>query len=121
MVQATILIEFFQFVAIAPRLESFEAVVRIISNLFLVDVIKMTGSAKDGYWTLLLVIISAVLVWIVLILLIFCNADRACNKCPGILKSIQTLNSAYLPFVGNVMFLPTATLLIDPFVCDHEA
>lgn len=75
MVQATIFIEFFQFVAIAPRLESFEVVIRVISNMFLLDIIKMTGSDKSDYWTLLIVMICAVLVWIFLVLLIFCNAE----------------------------------------------
>ena len=31
------------------------------------------------------------------------------------------MNTAFLPFYGNTMFLPALALLLDAFVCDHQA
>jgi threonine/homoserine/homoserine lactone efflux protein len=89
--------------------------------MFLLDIIKMTNSDQQGYWTLLIVLVSFVFFWFFLILLIFINAERCLKRVPILQKSIEVLNGAYLPFFGNVMFLPFVALLIDPFVCDHKA
>jgi hypothetical protein len=117
MVQATIFIEFFQFVAISPEFTSLEIVIRIISNLFLIDIIKMANEDKSGYWTLLVVIVIICYVWFALVLLIMLNAERCLSKLPFIQRTIALLNSVYLPFFGNTMFLPFSTLLLDPYVC----
>lgn len=56
LVQATILIEFFQFVAIAPTFESLKIVIDAASNIFMIDVMKVANEGKETYWTLLAVV-----------------------------------------------------------------
>lgn len=54
LVQATIIIEFFQFVAIAPSFESLKIVIEAASNIFMLDIIKVAQEDKSSYWMLLL-------------------------------------------------------------------
>jgi hypothetical protein len=86
-VQATILIEFFQFVAIAPELQSLKIVIRILSNLFLLDVVKMAAADKSGYWTLLIVICCIVFAWFLMVAAIMLNVDRLLSRFPFIQRS----------------------------------
>lgn len=121
MVQVQIFMEFFQFVAIAPVFKSLEVVVRVLANLFLVDVIKMADSDKSGYWNLLITVAALVYVWFFLVLLIIGNADKCLSKVPFVQRMFAFMHSTFLPFIGNLMFLPTTTLLVDPFVCVYIA
>lgn len=121
MVQLTIFIEFFQFIAIAPQFPSFEYVIRIIANLFLIDFIKMANEDKSSYWNLLIAIVVICYMWFILVVLIMTDFDRCLTLTPFIQRTISLLNSGYLPFFGNTMFLPITALLFDPFVCEHVA
>ena len=49
------------------------------------------------------------------------NAETWMGRCPFIQRMFGLFNSMYLPFFGNTMFLPFATLLLDPYVCDFKA
>jgi threonine/homoserine/homoserine lactone efflux protein len=115
------MIEFFQFVAIAPELLSLKIVVRILSNLFLLDIVKMASSDKSGYWTLLITICVVCFVWFMMVASIMLNVDKVLSRFPFIQRVFQLFNGAFLPFFGNTMFLPFATLLLDAYVCDHKA
>ena len=81
MVQITIGIEFFQFVAIAPQLLALQVIIRIASNLFLMDFVKMAGSDKGSYWTLLIVIVVICYLWFMCVILIMLNFEALLGKC----------------------------------------
>lgn len=121
LVQATILIEFFQFIAIAPTFTALEEVVTSVSNIFMVDILKITQSDKSGYWAMLIVVCVLCYAWFILILLIMGNAERWLKNVPLCQRFMGIVNTMYLPFFGNTMFLPFMTMLLDVFVCDHRA
>mmetsp|Transcript_28667 Transcript_28667/g.28318 ORF Transcript_28667/g.28318 Transcript_28667/m.28318 type:complete len:932 (-) Transcript_28667:669-3464(-) len=121
LVQATILIEFFQFVAIAPTFESLKIVIDAASNIFMVDFMKVANAGKGTYWTLLSVVCSLCYLWFFLVILIMANAEHWLKQVPFCQRTLALLNAAYLPFFGNTMFLPFTTLLLDVYVCDHKA
>ena len=120
-VQAQIAIEFFQFIAIAPVLQSLEIVLNTISNIFMLDVLKVTSSDKQNYWVLLVFVCILSYFWFFVVIIISTNAEQLLLKYPFSRKIVGLINSAYLPFIGNTMFLPFASLLFDAFVCDHQA
>ena len=121
LVQATILIEFFQFVAIAPTFSSLRIVVEAASNVFMLDIVKVAQESQDTYWTLLVVIISLCYLWFALVIMIMLDAEHCLKKVPLCQRLLQLVNAVYLPFIGNTMFLPFSALLLDGFVCDHRA
>ena len=107
--------------AIAPRFPSLEIVIRILANLFLIDFIKMANEDKSSYWGLLIAIVVVCYLWFILVVLIMTDFDRCLTRMPFLQMTISLLNSGYLPFFGNTMFLPITAILFDPFVCDHVA
>jgi len=121
LVEVNIFVEFFQFVAIAPTLESLRIVIETSSNVFMLDIMKVAQGDKTSYWTLLLVICLLCYLWFFLVVMIMTDAEKYIQKLPVLQKALSLLNSVYLPFVGNTLFLPFSALLLDAFVCDHEA
>jgi hypothetical protein len=49
------------------------------------------------------------------------NGEHHLKKIPLLKRFVSILNSLFLPFFGNTMFLPALALLLDMFVCDHQA
>ena len=49
------------------------------------------------------------------------NGEHLLKKVPFVKKTVSLLNSVFLPFYGNTMFLPALALLLDMFVCDHQS
>ena len=49
------------------------------------------------------------------------NSEHHLKKIPLLKRFVSILNSLFLPFFGNTMFLPALALLLDMFVCDHQA
>jgi ABC-type branched-subunit amino acid transport system substrate-binding protein len=121
LVQAQILIEFFQFIAIAPELVSLKIVVEIISNIFMFDVLKVAGSDKQDYWYFLIFISGLCFFWFFVVMIITTDTERFLVKNSCTRRIVGIINSAYLPFIGNTMFLPFSSILFDAFVCDHQA
>ncbi|CAG9335624.1 unnamed protein product [Blepharisma stoltei] len=117
----TIIIEFFQFVAIAPTFPAFKTVIESAANIFMVDVLKMTHGNKSTYWTMLIVVSVLCYAWFFLIMLIMANAEKWLAQIPLCQRFMGLVNTMYLPFFGNTMFLPFMTMLLDVFVCDHKA
>lgn len=121
LVQVTIIIEFFQFVAIAPSFESLKIVIQAASNIFMLDIIKVAQEDKSSYWMLLAVVSTMCYIWFVLVMCIVCNAEKWLSRTPFLQRSLAMMNALYLPLIGNTMFLPFTALLLDVFVCDHQA
>jgi hypothetical protein len=120
-VQVTIIIEFFQFVAIAPAFLSLKVVIEAASNIFMLDVLKVAQEDKTGYWTLLQVICILCYLWFFLVMMIMLNAENWLRRIPFLQRTLALLNGFYLPFFGNTMFLPFSALLLDCFICDKKA
>ncbi|OMJ81539.1 hypothetical protein SteCoe_17945 [Stentor coeruleus] len=121
LVQLTIAVEFFQFLAIAPYFKSLQMVIEVISNMFMFDFMKITQADKKYYWDLLSGICALCYVWFVLMILTIIKGENWVKKLPVCKKAIEFMNSYFLPFFGNTMFLPALALLLDAFVCDHQA
>ena len=121
LVQAQIGIEFFQFLAIAPTFSSMEIVVSAASNIFMLDIMKVANTSKADYWILLAVVCALCYCWFFLVVLIMFNGEHTLKKIPLCKRTLSILNSVFLPFYGNTLFLPALALLLDAFVCDHEA
>ena len=121
LVQIQILIEYFQFLAIAPTFQSLEIVVQAASNIFMLDILKVAQSSKGDFWIMLGVVCGLCYFWFFLVLLIMANAESWLRKVPLCQRLLVLMNALYLPFYGNTMFLPSLALLLDTFVCDHQA
>ncbi|CAG9309903.1 unnamed protein product [Blepharisma stoltei] len=117
----TIGIEFFQFIAISPTFPALKSAVSVAANIFMVDFLKMTSGSKSTYWTFLIVVSVLCYTWFFLILLIMANAEKWLIHVPLCQRFMGLVNTMYLPFFGNTMFLPFMTMLLDVFVCDHKA
>jgi threonine/homoserine/homoserine lactone efflux protein len=76
----------------------------------------MANEDKSSYWTLLLVIVGIAYLWFILVVFILFDVDKYLNKVPAIQRLLSLINSGYLPFFGNTMFLPIIALLYDPFI-----
>ena len=49
-----IIIEFFQFLAIAPVFVALDRVFEVISNIFMIDIIKIAEENKSIFWNFLI-------------------------------------------------------------------
>ena len=121
LVQAQILIEFFQFIAIAPSLKSLQVVINSISNIFMLDVLKVANASKQDYWYFLIFVCCLCYFWFFVVIIISTDIENFFMKNSFFRRFFEIVNSAYLPFIGNTMFLPFSSILFDAFVCDNEA
>lgn len=121
LVQAQIAIEFFQFIAIAPTFSSLQIVISAASNIFMLDVMKVAQTSKSDYWILLAVVCGLCYIWFSLVLFIMINGEHLLERLPFCRRIVSIMNSVFLSFFGNTMFLPALALLLDMFVCDHQA
>lgn len=120
MVEMMILVEFFQFMAIAPRFKSLELFIVIISNVFMLDVIKILEAKSNYYWIMLSTVCALCFVWFFLMVFVILKKTRKFNGFPLLKKCFTFLITFFLPFFGNTLFLPTLAFLLDAFVCDHQ-
>jgi ABC-type branched-subunit amino acid transport system substrate-binding protein len=121
LVQAQIFIEFFQFLAIAPSFDSLKIVIQSASNIFMLDIIKIAQTNQSDYFVVLPIACGLCYSWFILVILIMTNAENWLKKVSICQRLFSLLNTLYLPFFGNTMFLPSLALLLDVFVCDHQA
>lgn len=121
LVQIQIFIEYFQFIAIAPTFQSLKIVVEAASNIFMLDIMKVAQSSKGDYWIMLGAVCALCYSWFVLVILIMANAEIWLKRVPLCQRMLSLMNALFLPFFGNTMFLPSLALLLDVFVCDHQA
>ena len=121
LVQIQIAIEFFQFVAISPYFQSLQGVIQVISNVFMLDVLKIAQTSEQYYWQLLSAVCSLCFIWFLMMVLVIFKGDSWVRRIPVCRKIVSLLNTFFLPFFGNTMFLPVLALLLDVFVCDHQA
>jgi ABC-type branched-subunit amino acid transport system substrate-binding protein len=125
LVELTICIEFLQLLALAPKFAAVQMVLKDLSNLVMLDVMSVSNVSKSkgetsGYWTELVVISVLCYLWFLTVVLIALNVDKYLKAVPGLFRVFTAATGIYLPLVGNSLFLPFLTLLLDAFVCDHE-
>lgn len=126
LVELTICIEFLQLLALAPKFEAVQLVLKDLSKLVMLDVMSVSNISKSkgetsGYWLQLTVISALCYLWFLIVVLIALNVDKYLKAVPGLFRVFTAVTGIYLPLVGNSLFLPFLTLLLDAFVCDHEA
>ena len=120
MVEIMIVVEFLQFLAIAPSFKSLELLIKILSNVFMLDVIKITDASTSYYWFMLSAVCSLCFVWFSFMIVMIFKKSGVINRVPLCKRFFGSLISFFLPFFGNTLFLPTLAFLLDAFVCDHQ-
>ena len=120
MVEVMIAVEFLQFLAIAPTFKSLDLLITILSNIFMLDVIKITNSSSQYYWFMLSAVCSLCFVWFGFMIVMICKKTSLFNRFSLCKRFFGSLISVFLPFFGNTLFLPTLAFLLDAFVCDHQ-
>jgi len=76
LVEATIPIEFFQMIAISPYFESVKIAIEAISNIFMLDVIKVSQEDKSSYWSLLVFVCGICYIWVFLVIFIIFDCEK---------------------------------------------
>ena len=120
MVEIMIAVEFLQFLAIAPTFKSLDLLITVLSNVFMLDVIKITNASTGYYWFMLSAVCSLCFVWFGFMIVMICKKTSVFNRFSLCKKCFGGLISVFLPFFGNTLFLPTLAFLLDAFVCDHQ-
>jgi hypothetical protein len=120
MVEIMIAVEFLQFLAIAPVFKSLDLLIKVLSNVFMLDVIKITDSESNYYWFMLSAVCSLCFFWFTLMVIVITKKTELISRIPILKKVLAWLISLFLPFFGNTLFLPTLAFLLDAFVCDHQ-
>ena len=119
LMQIGIIIEFFQLLALAPSLPVLQTVLDAVSNLAMLDPMKLLNLPSPIYWVQLSLISGLCDVWFLLVLLIMVNAERCLVSFPGVKRILAMVSDLYLPIVGNLLFFPFLSQLLDAIVCDH--
>ena len=120
MVEVMIAVEFLQFLAIAPSFKSLDLLIKILSNIFMLDVIKITDSSTRYYWFMLSAVCSLCFVWFAFMIVMIFKKSGVFNRVPLFKRFFSGLILIFLPFFGNTLFLPILAFLLDAFVCDHQ-
>lgn len=119
MLQIGIIIEFFQLLALAPSLPVLQTVLEAVSNLAMLDPMRLLNLPSPVYWIQLSLISGLCDVWFLLVLLIMVNAERCLVSFPSVKRLLALVSDIYLPLVGNLLFFPFLSQLLDAIVCDH--
>mmetsp|Transcript_45487 Transcript_45487/g.52369 ORF Transcript_45487/g.52369 Transcript_45487/m.52369 type:complete len:1218 (+) Transcript_45487:43-3696(+) len=118
-IQIFIVVEFFQFLALAPLFLAQSDFLQRIVGLAMFDLLELIGKGADPkfFWISVNVVISFSFLWFFLVLLNMLNIESHLNRKPTLQKLLNTLTNLLLPLIGNTCFLPFTKLLVDIFVC----
>lgn len=119
MMQIGVLIEFFQLLALAPSLPVLQTVLDAVSSIAMLDPMRLLNMPTPIYWIQLSIICVLCDIWFLLVLLIMVNAERCLVSFPSIKRILAAASDIYLPLVGNILFFPFLSQLLDAVVCDH--
>ncbi|CAG9329487.1 unnamed protein product [Blepharisma stoltei] len=119
MIGATVIIELFQVLAMGPDLAPISSLIGDLGNMVSLDLNDFISTKNGVFWFFLDAIYALVCVWAVLSVSVLLRIDE---RFPAV-GLFRLLNkSAYLlmPIIGNLMFIPIVSLLLDVFICDES-
>mmetsp|Transcript_21306 Transcript_21306/g.21096 ORF Transcript_21306/g.21096 Transcript_21306/m.21096 type:complete len:167 (-) Transcript_21306:68-568(-) len=118
MIGASVIIEFFQLLSMGPNLTPISSLIRDFANVFSLDIDDFISTKNGVFWFFLDSIYGFVFIWAVLSVTVLLRMDE---RLPGIgLFRLLNKSAHYLmPIIGNLMFIPIVSLLLDVFICDE--
>ncbi|CAG9319384.1 unnamed protein product [Blepharisma stoltei] len=118
-VQITIGIEFFQFVAIGPDITLISSFLAKISNSFSLNLENSLKLKNGVFWIVIDGIYGAITVWLIFCAVILLRLDE---KFPSVsfLRFLAWLADYLMPILGNLCFIPFISMCLNVFVCDQS-
>jgi hypothetical protein len=116
-VMVILLTDFLQTIAIGPDFSSLSWLLKVISSAISVDISALVEMEEGVYWILLQCIIGLCGLWFVLVLMILQKIDIRLERF-SICRDFTIVAENILPVLGNAMFLPIVSILLDVYICD---
>lgn len=116
----TIFVELFQYAAMGPEFRSLSSFLNVMALSLSIDLDATLTMSAGVYWIFLEATLVLCLVWLLFGLGMIKNIDikyehiECCKTCGYYGENI-------LPIIGNVMFLPIVSILLDVFICDESS
>ncbi|CAG9329357.1 unnamed protein product [Blepharisma stoltei] len=119
MMGATVVIEFFQLLAMGPDITPINSLIENIGNMVSLDLNHVIKATNGVFWIFLDFIFACVLLWVILSTNVLLRLDEKFPSVP-LLRFLNQLADLLMPVLGNLMFIPIVSVLLDVFVCDKS-
>ncbi|CAG9329483.1 unnamed protein product [Blepharisma stoltei] len=116
---ATVIIEFLQILSMGPDLTPISSLIGDLGSMLSFDLSNLISTKNGVFWFFLDFIFGLVFIWVVLSVTVLLRLDERFPTI-GLLRLLN--KSAYLlmPIIGNLMFIPIVSLLLEVFICDES-
>ncbi|CAG9330180.1 unnamed protein product [Blepharisma stoltei] len=117
---STIVIEFFQFLAMGPGMKPVSSFLNYIGNALSFDFDDFFSPKNGAFWIIIDLVFVGVLLWVVLSLVVLLNLGERKFYGKWIAEKLNSYADNLMPFLGNWCFIPFISILLDVFVCDQS-
>ncbi|CAG9330179.1 unnamed protein product [Blepharisma stoltei] len=116
---ATIVIEFFQLLAMGPDITPINSLISDIGKSFSLDFESLIQVRNDVFLIFLDVVFGSIILWVILSVIVLFRLDEIFNRV-AIIRHLSSLSDYLMPVLGNLLFIPFMSGLLDVFVCDKS-
>ncbi|CAG9332932.1 unnamed protein product [Blepharisma stoltei] len=117
-VGGTIIIEFFQFLAMGPDFSAINSIITGIFDTFSLNLDNILKLRNGVFWIIVNVVFGSIGLWVILCLVVLLRLDE---KFPTnlIFRYLDILANYLMPILGDLCFIPFISICLDIFLCDQ--
>ncbi|CAG9321867.1 unnamed protein product [Blepharisma stoltei] len=115
----TILIEFFQIISMGPDVKAISSLVGHVGDGFSLNLDSIYHMKGNVFWILISCTYGLTLLWLILCGVVLFQLDAVFPK-SSLFKLLVQFSESMMPILGNLLFIPIISILLDVFVCDES-
>jgi hypothetical protein len=112
---AGLVIEFLQLLGIGPDIREITSLIATASEATSLDLSSLVYLEKGTFWFALDAVLAACGVWFIFLALTVLNLWHRLG-----LEWLETFSDRWLPFLGDICFLPIVSFSLNIYICDQS-
>lgn len=118
LVLASLVIEFFQHLAMGPDSSSLIQSLPRLSESLTLDLQSFFSMTQGGFWLLLDFVFGVCAFWLFALVMLHYDLWRYTERI-CMFPTMKTVTDLLMPLIGSVCFLPIISVLLEVFLCDQ--
>lgn len=118
LVLASLVIEFFQHLAMGPNSSSLIQSLPKLSESVTLDLQSFFSMTQGGFWLLLDFVFGVCVFWLFALVMLHYDLWRYTERL-CMFPTMKTVTDLLMPIIGSVCFLPIISVLLEVFLCDQ--